>query len=132
MTQRQIQLTLAAITLASLAGVIVLLCLGKAVPTELYAFLGVGFGGHLALASPAPASTVNGAITLGLDELRNLIAMVPPPSSAKTTSTAPVSTSATQSAASVSQHPSVVSSAPGANVAAGGEPPSSLPSTVPA
>lgn len=77
MTQRQIQLVLAGVTLAALIGVIVLLSLGKSVPAELYTFLGLGFGGHLALASPPTSSTPAAAVTLGLDELRNLVDLLP-------------------------------------------------------
>lgn len=91
MTQRQIQWILAAVTIAALVGVVILLAFGKAVPAELYTFLGVGFGGHLALASP-PAPGPAGATSLGLSELDKLIGLlkpeIAPPSSGGATLTA--------------------------------------------
>lgn len=70
MTANQVKLILGVVTGAALVGIIVLLALGRPVPSELYVFLSLGFGGHLALAGPLPAGTgPQAATSFGLEEI---------------------------------------------------------------
>ena len=50
------QIVVAVLTVAAVVAVIVLVALGRVVPAPLYAFAGLGLGGHLALLPVASAS----------------------------------------------------------------------------
>lgn len=93
MTAKQIQWILAAVTICALVGIVILLALGKPVPAELYTFLGLGFGGHLALAGPPSGSGSTAATTLGLSELQKLIGLLPASPAVPAPATTAVSTS---------------------------------------
>lgn len=108
MTSKQIQLTLGLVTIAALVGVVILLALGRPVPSELYAFLGLGFGGHLALANPPTVTGPGAAQQVVLEEAAKALQAV----TAAATPARPVS--AAQTAQSAPATPSVTLTAPAA------------------